>query len=300
MFDEIGKDIDALFGGYEFSHTLRCSSTNSDIGLSMTGEGTLSNNGSVPASSISMARKTNGGAFTIDNLSITDEGRISGEFTMKAGAASKLYLCAQDERSEPGRSIKSSGKIGAEYRTDLCCIDTSVDVVNGPTGSSTFLYKYVPWNIQFGANLQVNSHWDDVKSRGKKDKSERSLPVEIEDINFCLAYVTPSYQIHAKTADYVNTMSVGYLQQLSPKLLFGALVDYSFNVNSQNLAIGASYKFDEKLQVKAKVSSSAQLAGQMKHQINDSVHINLSTGVDMRDSMVPAKFGIGLVFDFKS
>ena len=289
MFDEVGGDIDALFGGYEFTRSLVCSSFNKDLGLRVKGEGALNTSSSL-TSSISLSRAKEGSNFSIENLSLTNEGRISGEFSIITSATSKLYLCAQDERSEPGRNIKSSGKIGAEYRTDLCCIDTSVDVVNGPTGSSTFLYKYLPWNIQFGANLRANSHWDD-SSKGK------ALPPEIEDINFCLAYVAPNYQLHAKTSNYVNTVALGYLHQLSPKLLYGAIVDYSFHVNSQNLAVGASYKFDENLSVKGKLSSSAQLAGLMTHKINESVKITLAGGVDLRDSLIPAKVGLGLEFD---
>ena len=47
---------------------------------------------------------------------MTNEGR--GEFSMKSTV---LVSCtdAQDERSEPGRSIKSSGKIGAESLGDF-------------------------------------------------------------------------------------------------------------------------------------------------------------------------------------
>lgn len=290
MFDEVGEDIDALFGGYEFTNSLLCSSFNKDLGLKVTGEGALSTSSNPLSSSISVSQGKKGGSFAIDNLSLTNEGRISGEFSINTSASSKLYLCAQDERSEPGRNIKSSGKIGAEFKTDLYSIDTNVDVVNGPTGSSTFLYKYLPWNIQFGANLKVNSHWDD-------NSKSKALPPEIEDINFCLAFVAPNYQIHAKTSNYVNTMALGYLHQVSPKLLYGAIVDYSFHVNSQNLAVGASYKFDENLSVKGKLSSSAQLAGLMTHKINETVKITLAGGVDLRDSLVPAKVGIGLVFD---
>lgn len=296
MFDEIGgRDIDELFGGYEFTHSLLFSSFNKELGLRVSGEGAFTPTSAL-SSSISISQAKEGGSFAIDNLSLTNEGRISGEVSIITSATSKLYMCAQDERSEPGRNIKSSGKIGAEYRSDLCCIDTSVDVVNGPTGSSTFLYKYLPWSIQFGANCKVNSHWDD-SSRGKESGKSKTLPPEIEHIDFCLAYVAPTYKIYVKTSNYVNTMALGYLHQVSPKLLFGAVVDYSFHVNSQNLAVGASYKIDDNLMVKGKLSSSAQLAGSMSHKINDSMKINLAGGVDLRDSFIPPKIGIGLVFD---
>ena len=295
MFDEIGNDIDELFGGYEFTHNVIFSSFNKDLGLRVSGEGAFSSTNAL-SSSISISQAKEGGSFAIENFSLTNEGRISGEVSIITGPASKLYVCAQDERSEPGRNIKSSGKIGAEYRSERCCIDTNIDIVNGPIGSSTFLYKYSPWNLQFGANLKVNSHWDD-NSRGKDSGKSKKLPSEIETIDFCLAYIDPNYKIYGKTLNRVNTMALGYLYQASPKLLYGAVVDYSFYVNSQNLAVGASYKIDEKLFVKGKMSSSAQLAGMMTHRINDSVKISLAGGVDLRDSFIPPKIGIGLVFD---
>ena len=38
MFDEIGNDIDELFGGYEFAHNVIFSSFNKDLGLRVSGE----------------------------------------------------------------------------------------------------------------------------------------------------------------------------------------------------------------------------------------------------------------------
>ena len=149
MFDEIGQDIEALFDGFEFSNTLRCSSVN-NVGIRVTAEGILSTSEN-NVSSLSMSQEKPRGSLVVENLSITNEGRVSGEFSIKSSEASKLYLSAQDERSEPGRSIKSSGKIGAEYRSQTLSIDTSIDVINGPTGRATFLYDYKPWNIKFAA-----------------------------------------------------------------------------------------------------------------------------------------------------
>ncbi len=294
MFDEIGKDIEALFEGFEFSNTLRCSTLNKS-GIRVTAEGLLSATGS-NVSSLSIGQEKSQGSLTVENLSMTNEGRVSGEFSMKSSSFSKLYLSAQDERSEPGRSIKSSGKIGAEYRSEILSIDTSIDVVNGPTGRATFLYAYRPWNIKFGANVQLNSHWDEVGGKGGKGNAG-GQGVEVEDINFGLAYVTPGYQFHAKTSDYVASITLGYLHNVSPKMGFGAIIDYGFNTNSQNLVICGSYELDEATKAKAKISSSAQMAGTLEHKLNKNTTLRLSSGIDLKDAMIPAKFGIGLVFD---
>lgn len=289
MFDEIGKDIDELFSGYEFSNSLRCSTVN-ESGVRVTGEGLLSGV-TRPVSSLSMGQEKSQGSLTVDNLSITNEGRVSGEFSMRSGAASKLYLSVQDERSEPGRSIKSSGKIGVEYRSEVISIDTSIDVINGPTGRTTFLYAYKPWNIKFGANVQLNSHWDEIESK------EKLKELEVEDINFGLAYVTPDFQFYARTSDYVASTTLGYLHKVSSKILFGAMIDYRFNTNSQNLVICGSYELDDATKAKAKISSSAQMAGTLEHKLHKNITMNISSGVDIRDAMIPAKFGLGLVFD---
>jgi|TARA_A100001015_G_scaffold317721_1_gene435421 hypothetical protein len=295
MFDEIGQDIEALFEGFEFSNTLRCSTVNNS-GVRVTAEGILSSSDK-NVSSLSMGQKKSPGSLVVENISITNEGRVSGEFSVKFSGVSKLYLSAQDERSEPGRSIKSSGKIGAEYRSEILSMDTSIDVINGPTGRATFLYAYRPWNIKFGANVQLNSHWDEL-GNGKRGKVRGGgQGVEVEDINFGLAYVTPGYQFHAKTSNYVASITLGYLHNVSAKMGFGAIIDYGFNTNSQNLVICGSYTLDEATHAKAKISSSAQMAGTLEHKLNKNVTLRLSSGVDMKDAMIPAKFGIGLVFD---
>ena len=93
MFDEIGQDIEALFDGFEFSNTLRCSSVN-NVGIRVTAEGILSTSEN-NVSSLSMSQEKPRGSLVVENLSITNEGRVSGEFSIKSSEASKLYLSAQ-------------------------------------------------------------------------------------------------------------------------------------------------------------------------------------------------------------
>ena len=80
---------------------------------------------------------------------------------------------------------------------------------------------------------------------------------------------------------------------------FGAIIDYGFNTNSQNLVVCGSYQLDEATKAKAKMSSSAHMAGFLEHKLNKNTTLRLSSGVDMKDAMTPAKFGMGLVFDME-
>ena len=97
MFDEIGQDIEALFDGFEFSNTLRCSSVN-NVGIRVTAEGILSTSEN-NVSSLSMSQEKPRGSLVVENLSITNEGRVSGVRKMRGQSLAEVS--SRRERLEP-------------------------------------------------------------------------------------------------------------------------------------------------------------------------------------------------------
>jgi len=298
MYEEIDEEIMELFGGYNFSKSLQVSSMN-EGGTIVTGQCKIDVGGprfSVEAGQKQVPLAETTSTFTLNKVSINNEGRISGELSMKTSDVSRLYVCAEDERQEPGRPIKSFGTIGAEYTTPSFSLDTNVDIVNGPTSRCSFLYNYKPWNVKIGTEVQINTHLDDNKARGTRGGS-----LELENFNIGAAYQGPSYTISAKTSDRMSSLSFGYFHQVSQRVALGTLVNYGLNSNLQSLSMGTSFSIDDDNSAKLKINSAADLSGQLRHRINKWARLDIHAKLNLHQAGVSnQKIGFGLVFDAES
>lgn len=294
MYEDIDIEVMELFGGYNFSKSLSVSTIN-EGGTIVKGECKLdvvNPRFSIEAGQKQLPLADQKSSFTLNKLGITNEGRISGELSMKTSDVSRLYICAEDERQEPGRPIKSFGTIGAAYTASALSLDTNVDIVNGPTSRCSFLYHYKPWHLKIAGEIQINTHLDDNKLRNN------SGGMELENFNLGTAYHGPSYTVSMRTSDRMSCLNFGYFLRWSPRVALGTLVNYSLNSNMQNLSMGTSFVIDENNSAKLKINSAADLSGQIRHKLNSWAHVDLAAKLNLQQTASSSQqIGIGLVFD---
>jgi len=169
-----------------------------------------------------------GSIISLDKLRIKSDGKLLTEISLKTSSFSKIVMNAEDGRQEPGKPIRSFGKLGFELNLPSWSIDADVDVVNGPLLYSSILYKYD--NFKFGGETLINTHLED-----------NSRPTEIMDINAGFSYACKDWLLVAKTTNVFENIRLSYLHNISPKLILATQVNYDLKSNSQKLAIGTSY-----------------------------------------------------------
>jgi hypothetical protein len=226
----------------------------------------------------------------LDNLSITNNGLLTGELSIFTGAMSKLYIAVQDERSEPGKALDNSGKVGTQITLPNCDMDLNVDIVNGPIARARVAYKYNPLNLIFGAHMQVNTHYDDNKT---------IAGTQCENLCFGLSYNDPSYNLFAISNDLMSAnsmISFGYSQSLSKNAKFGAMVEYGIDSNKQLLSSGAIVKLDDKTQLIGNINSMADVQATLTHSLSKDIKLEISTKMKLNESSYTPKTGIGISF----
>jgi hypothetical protein len=262
--------------------------------------------------------------FKLNKIAFDSEGKVYGEMTMYTSKNSKLYVCAEDERQEPGRPIKSFGTIGSNFSTTNLTIDTSVDIVNGPTSRSWIYYHYQPWNLKIGSEIQINSHFDDAKDANFKKSNSISTNagsginsngsqqvtgngngnsnggnlMEIENFNVGMAFSGKSYTFSAKTNDKCGSISFGYHHQINPFVAIGTIVNYGLTSNAQNLLMGCKINLDKNNIIKMKMNSAGEVSGTLNHRLNSFSTFDISAKANLHQTTSTSqKIGIGFAFD---
>lgn len=309
MFEDIGAEVNDLFANYNYSKELVVRTVN-ESGQVVTSTGTLTQNG--PRLKIEGGMSENGDStnnssslLTLKKFGIDSEGRVTGELSMKTSNQASLYINAEDERQEPGRPIKSYGTIGALYRTPTFTLDSNIDIVNGPTTRSSCFYHNKHWNIKFGSEIQLNTHFDDKYSYGTQQgvngsggSKDRGPGLELENFNLGMAFHGKTYIISARTNDRMGSISFGYHHQVSPKIAIGSIVNYGLTSNAQNLCMGAKIQLDNSNTFKIKVTSAADMSGMLEHKLNDWSTMTVCAKTNLHQSgTANQKFGFGIVFD---
>jgi hypothetical protein len=265
-----------------------------DDGICVDVEGELSDRGS--SSIVSFQYKRPSAMIDLEKLSVSNEGRVMGEVSMKTSAFSKLYLSAQDERSEPGKSLNSSAKVGAVYAGNTCEMDANIDVVNGPTGRFSMVFS--PYkNFLMGTYIQVNAHWDDP--RKNEDGSSKSM-IEMEDMSLGMIYDNPSSGVHVfgKSYNKAQVLCFGHIHHWTEKTQFGIMVDYSLRSNNQVLTMASCTQVDDATEARIRINSKADVNATIKHKFSTNFVMSATLALNIQDNISAAqKVGIGLTLE---
>ena len=296
FFEDVDKKITDLFNeGFNYYKSLNISSLN-ESGTIVSGQGILGYGTprfNIKAGQADGVKSTS--VFTLNHVSIDNNGRVSGDLSMKTSDVSSLYIRVEDERSEPGRPLNSSGTIGAAYTSERFAFDTNVDIVNGPTSRSSLIFNYLPWNLKVGGEIKVNTH---VDSKGRSSAGGAASGMELEDFNIAAVYQGKSHLFTARTKDRMGTIDLGYYHSITPKVATAALVNHTFNDNTQQLSMGAEIELDADNNVKMLINSSSELSGSLRHKLNNWAHLNICAQVNLHQTAeAKQKFGIGITFD---
>lgn len=286
------SDVDLLEDGFnKYAKQLVVKTTN-DAGLAVTMEGDLTNKG--PLGSMSASSKLGNKAFSLDLLRVKTDGRIAGEASYTIATDSKVYLSVEDGRQEPGKPLQSYGKFGSRLKTHNSDVDVSVDLVNGPTFRGAATYTLPQANLSLGVEAQINTHWEEKVAAGGTSGTSGGGS-ELEDLNVAVKFTQPSWSLSARTTDRLGTLTVAYLHQISPNTLLGSRLDYGLQNNAQSMVLGVRTRLNEDCVVKARVDSSAVVAGVFQQQLSNQVTMSICAAVNVNDWAADShKFGLKL------
>lgn len=271
---------------YNTANSIRVKTTN-DAGLSMICEGDLTPKGAQ-------------GSWTavlppyLDKLRIKTDGRIAaeGSFILKStpDIDTRIYVSVEDGRQEPGKPLKSFGKAGSRLKSKTFDIDASVDLVNGPTLRTAFLWRPSKTSLTVGMEAQVNTHWE--------EKHQLSSGSELEDLNVAAAYTTPNWSLSGRTSERLGTITAAYLHTLSPSLTLGTQLQYGLKANVQKMLLGVRWDLDDVTTVKGKLDSSAMVCGTYSHKLTKYSTVTLCASIDSKDlASDNHRVGVGLSFE---
>lgn len=131
--------------------------------------------------------------------------------------------------SEPGKPLQSFGKVGCELTLPAAIVTVDVDVVNGPLVRSSALCHNTSKTSHFAFEVLLNTHFED---KGQNP--------ELADVNLGLSVSRPSWNVSARTFEFLSAVQVSYLQQYSSTLLVGSQIDYRLKSNGQKISVGAN------------------------------------------------------------
>lgn len=281
-YKDLDKPITELFhDDYVFNKNLNIK-TKSPSGVEWMSGGTLSPGGALGTLGLSFK---NPEGFSLENLNIKTDGKIHAEANCKISESAKLTATIEDGRQEPGRPLHSFGKLGCEFVRKNIAAHGEVDIVNGPSISSSLVYKNGFFGL--GGDVFVNTHFE-----------EKDQAPEIVDCNFAGSLGMSDWIATIKTTDYLGALQLGYLHRVSPSVEVGGHVDYRLKSNNQTVTVGARWRPDEYTVIKGKINSESSFSCSLKQKISQFLRVTLSAEAELKViSSDTQKFGFALDFN---
>lgn len=271
-FKKVSKAADDLMGNdycFDQKFKLKTKTTN---GVELTSELTMKPK-AVGAKLTSAFKPFDG--IKVDKLSVTTDGRLITEATLN-NAMEGMTLKV---KAEDGASKAPAGELVVDYKTDNLMINTSVDVVEGPTlsGAATMGYE----GFIFGGQFKYNTAFD-------KSDAKASLT----DYNAAVAYKGADYSASLLTKKKASQYHVAVHQKVSKDVEVATTYAHS----SKLLTIGGIYKLDDATKFQGKVASTGIVSMNVIQQVKPKVKLIASAQVDAKNFVQDShKFGLQLI-----
>mmetsp|Transcript_16343 Transcript_16343/g.24638 ORF Transcript_16343/g.24638 Transcript_16343/m.24638 type:complete len:286 (-) Transcript_16343:137-994(-) len=266
---------------YFYTKKVDLKTTNAS-GIEWSAAGVISPTGTVGSFS---ARWDNPLGFTLENFRVKTDGRVLAEASLKVAEGLKFTSSIEDGRQEPGKPLRSYGKLGLDFLSDYVSVQGDVDIVNGPIVSSSILGEYE--KFKFGGDVFLDTHFEDREQRP-----------ELMDASIGASYDGPDWTASLRTTDLMSNVRLAYVHHVSDSLDVGGLVEYRIKSNYQSLAVGSRWIPDEQTVVKGKMNSDAVFAASLRQKVSDYLHLIVCAEVDAKETGHEGhKFGLGMEFE---
>ncbi|KAH9249394.1 hypothetical protein BASA81_012925 [Batrachochytrium salamandrivorans] len=276
------KGADVFSNDYSFDRKFKWT-TRSAAGVTFTNEATLK-------------PKKLDGKFTakwspaeglfVDKLSISSEGRIAGEATLKNALVRNSVSSDLVVRVQDGANQAPQGELEVKFSGDKFTLDVTTDVVSGPTIVATSSFQ-LPNSVLLGASVKVNTKLDDASGASP----------EVKDFNLAASYtkndVIASFATKCKLSEGTFTLHNNYNKSttLAAQVTLGATKG-----ELKSMQVGAIHQLDADTKLQTKVDNKGVISANYILQVKPDVKAIASVQVDALNFAGDAhKLGLSLI-----
>ena len=248
------KASNLLSDDYSFDNKFKLT-TKSANGITFTSEGTLVPKKGLDAKLTAKFAAAEG--VSVDKLQLTSAGRLVGEGTLKNAVKGVDFVV----KVQDGAGKLPAGELEIKYSAPKLALDTTVDVVNGPSVSVQGTVQATP-KLVVGASVKANTGFDAKKS------------LAVEDYNAGVAYQTSDVQVSLTTTKQFSGVKLATWVDVSKDTQVAAQVEASLkgrSLGDVSLTVGGAYQIDADSKLQAKVASNGTVSA--------NYHINIRPGV---------------------
>lgn len=282
---DLGKGAkDLLNKEYHGNRKLKVT-TKTANGVTFTTDGKMAGNSSVLGSLSAKFKHSSG--IRINKLAVNTHGRVNGEVFMDDvvdGATLNVKFedgnAGQDAK---GKDYGQSGSFGIDYADSSMTVGANFDVVNGPTVDLNAVFSATD-EILVGGNFKYNTGLDDD-----------SGAADIEDYGIALGYSGSDFSAVLNAGKMFKQMDLSVLHQVDGDTSVAVKASYNTGSQKKSLTLGGSWALDKDTTFQAKVDSNANLSFNYIQQINSSIKLGASVGLDAKDFAADThSFGLSL------
>jgi len=271
------KTSDLLSNDYSFDRKFKLTSK-SAAGVTFTTEGTLKPK---KLDGKLTAKWSPAEGLLVDKLSISSEGRLVGEATLKNAIKNTDLVC----KVQDGAGEAPAGELEVKYTHDKFTFDCGVDVVNGPTLSASGSVVVGATGLTLGGSVKLDTKFD-----------EASGSPELKDYNAAAAYVQKDVTCVVSTKDKMKEVSVSVYNDLSKETQLGVQCNFLTKGGLKSMSFGALYQIDADTKLQTKVDNKGIVSANYILAIRPTVKGIASVQVDSLNFAGDAhKLGLSLI-----
>jgi voltage-dependent anion channel protein 2 len=230
------KTGDLLSNDYSFDRKFKLT-TKSAAGVTFTTESTLKPK---KLDAKLTAKWSPADGLFVDKLSISSEGRLAGEATLKNALSNTDLIC----KVQDGGGEAPAGELEVKYTHNNFTFDFGVDVVNGPTLSASGSALVGTTGLTLGGSLKLDTKLDGPN--GSPD---------LKDYNAGLAYVHKDVTVVVSTKDKFKEVGVSVYEDLNKDVQLGAQCNFLSKGELKSLNFGVLYQLDANTKLQTKVDN---------------------------------------------
>lgn len=271
------KTGDLLSNDYSFDRKFKLT-TKSAAGVTFTTEGTLKPK---KLDGKLTAKWSPADGLLVDKLSISSEGRLVGEATLKNALKNTDLVCKVSD----GAGEAPAGELEVKYTHDKFTFDCGVDVVNGPTLSASGSAAVGATGLTIGASVKLDTKLD-----------EASGTPQLKDYNAAVAYVQKDVTCVLATKDKLKELTLSVYNDLSKETQLGVQCNFLSKGELKSMQFGALYQIDADTKLQTKVDNKGIVSANYILGIRPGVKGIVSAQVDALNFAGDAhKLGLSLI-----
>jgi voltage-dependent anion channel protein 2 len=230
------KTSDLLTNDFSFDRKFKLT-TKSAAGVTFTTEGTLKPK---KLDGKLTAKWSPADGLLVDKLSISSEGRLAGEATLKNALKNTDLVC----RVQDGGGDAPAGELEVKYTQDMFTFDCGVDVVNGPTLLASGSANVGTTGLTVGGSMKLDTKLDEANGS----------PV-LKDYNAAVSYVQKDVTCVLSTKDKMKEVTLAVFNDVSKDAQLGVQCNFLAKGELKSMHVGAMYQIDADTKLQTKVDN---------------------------------------------